>query len=165
MYSNRFYVHHACLYTSLCLSLCIYIYIYICIYIYIYIYTCAHKYTCMQYGCDCRRPRAHELPLPVPLRVSMFLCGCLYLYSYDMYPYLDGAGVFNVPNRACAPMCKHARAALIKTILAQSTFNLRPSLHMQNVCKSKHASEVEDAADIDRKQDDIYIYIYMYIYI
>ena len=32
--------------------------------------------------------------------------------------HLDDAGVVNVPNWTCAPMCQHTRAALIKTILA-----------------------------------------------
>ena len=42
--------------------------------------------------------------------------------------HLDGAGVVNVQGRACASMCQHARAALIKTISARPTpLNRAPS--------------------------------------
>ena len=50
----------------------------------------------------------------------------------------DGAGVVNVPNRARAPMCQHARAALIKTMLAHPVpLNQLPI--GQNMFKSKLA--------------------------
>ena len=65
-----------------------------------------------------------SLPLPV---------------SAKKHTHLDGAGVVNVPNRACAPSCQHAHVALIKTILAHPV----PLNRVELMC--------------------IYIYIYTYI--
>ena len=67
-----------------------------------------------------------SLPLPV---------------SAKKHTHLDGAGVVNVPNRACAPSCQHAHVALIKTILAHPV----PLNRVELMC--------------------VYIYIYIHMYI
>ena len=97
------------------------------------------------------------LSLSPPFLFSFCTLGSIDTGVCEIHAHLHGAGVFNVPTRACAPMRKHARAALIKTILAHPrpfkpvgrSQSWRPILHVQHVGKSKHTSEVEDVADID----------------
>ena len=66
--------------------MCIHVCTYMCIYIYIYM----HIHVCMR----------------VYTYIYIYICAGV----SEVKTHLDGAGVVNVPNRACAPMCQHARA-------------------------------------------------------